>query len=209
MNVSRFARVIGLAVAVAATAPVTANAAMLHRIYDPSTHSFVTIQPERPDPNRPLDQKYEAQVVTYETAEAPGTIIVDSGNKFLYFVLKDGMAIRYGVGVGREGFGWSGTVRVGAKSKEWPSWTPPAEMIERRPELVKYADGMPGGPDNPLGARALYLFDGGRDTMFRIHGTNEPWSIGQNVSSGCIRMLNAHVIELARMVEVGTKVIVM
>jgi lipoprotein-anchoring transpeptidase ErfK/SrfK len=122
-------------------------------------------------------------------------------------VLKDQLAIRYGVGVGREGFGWSGVVRVGAK-QEWPSWTPPAAMIERRPELVAYAAGMPGGPDNPLGARALYLYDGGRDTMFRIHGTNEPWSIGQNVSSGCIRMLNAHVTELYRMARIGTKVIV-
>jgi len=209
MNISRFARVIGLAVAVAAMAPAVANAAMPHRIYDPTIHGFVTVQPERPDTNRQLDPKYEAQVVAYETSEAPGTVIVDSENKFLYFILKDGMAIRYGVGVGREGFGWSGTVHVGAKSEEWPSWTPPPEMIERRPELVKYADGMPGGPDNPLGARALYLFDGNRDTMFRIHGTNEPWSIGGNVSSGCIRMLNAHVSELARMVQVGAKVIVM
>jgi len=209
MNISRFARVIGLAVAVAATAPAVANAAMPHRIYDPAIHSFVNVQPERPDPNRPLDPKYEAQVVTYATTEAPGTVIVDTENKFLYFVLKDGMAIRYGVGVGREGFGWSGTVHVGAKSEDWPTWTPPAEMIERRPELVKYADGMPGGPDNPLGARALYLFDGNRDTMFRIHGTNEPWSIGQNVSSGCIRMLNEDVSELYSLVTVGAKVIVM
>jgi lipoprotein-anchoring transpeptidase ErfK/SrfK len=209
MNISSFARTIGLAVAVAAMAPAVANPAMPHRIYDPTIHAFVNIQPERPDPNRQLDPKYEAQVVTYETSEAPGTVIIDSENKFLYFILKDGMAIRYGVGVGREGFGWSGTVHVGAKSEDWPSWTPPPEMIQRRPELVKYADGMPGGPDNPLGARALYLFDGNRDTMFRIHGTNEPWSIGGNVSSGCIRMLNAHVSELARMVQVGAKVIVM
>ena len=119
------------------------------------------------------------------------------------------MAVRYGVGVGREGFGWSGTVRVGAMA-EWPTWTPPAEMIQRRPELVTYAEtGMAGGPDNPLGARAMYLFDGGRDTMYRIHGTNEPWSIGQNVSSGCIRMLNEDVSDLYSMVQVGAKVIVM
>ena len=110
MNISRFARVIGLVVAVAATAPAVANAAMPHRIYDPTIHGFVNIQPERPDPKRPLDPKYQAQVVTYATSEAPGTVIVDTENKFLYFVLKDGMAIRYGVGVGREGFGWSGTV---------------------------------------------------------------------------------------------------
>jgi lipoprotein-anchoring transpeptidase ErfK/SrfK len=99
-------------------------------------------------------------------------------------------------------------VKVGRKA-EWPTWTPPAEMIQRRPELVEYSGGMPGGPDNPLGARALYLYDGGQDTMFRIHGTNEPWSIGHNVSSGCIRMLNEHVTELHRMAKIGAKVIVM
>ena len=207
MNVSRFARSIGFGVALAVAIPVIANA-MPQRVYDPTTHSFVTVQPAQPDKNKPLDPQYQAQVVSFEKGESPGTVIVDSTNKFLYFVLADGMAIRYGVGVGREGFGWTGTVEVGAK-REWPTWTPPAEMIERRPELVKYVDGMPGGPDNPLGARAIYLFDNGSDTMFRIHGTNEPWSIGQNVSSGCIRMLNEHVIELARMVTVGTKVIVM
>jgi lipoprotein-anchoring transpeptidase ErfK/SrfK len=207
MNVSRFARVVGFGVALAVAIPAVANA-MPQRVYDPTTHSFVDVQPNRPDRNRPLDPQYQAQVVSFETAEAPGTVIVDSSNKFLYFVLEDGMAIRYGVGVGREGFGWTGTVQVGAK-QEWPTWTPPAEMIERRPELVEFSTGMPGGPDNPLGARAMYLFDGSRDTMFRIHGTNEPWSIGQNVSSGCIRMLNEHVSELYRMVTVGTKVIVM
>jgi lipoprotein-anchoring transpeptidase ErfK/SrfK len=207
MKVSRFARSFGFGAVLAVAIPAIADA-MPHRVYDPTTHSFVSYTPQSPDQNRPLDPQYQAQVVSYETTEAPGTVIVDTTNKFLYFVLKDGMAIRYGVGVGREGFGWSGTVEIGAK-QEWPTWTPPPEMIERRPELVAYADGMPGGPDNPLGARAMYLFDDGRDTMFRIHGTNEPWSIGQNVSSGCIRMLNAHVEELYRIVDVGTKVIVM
>jgi len=207
MNISRFARSIGFGVALAVAIPAMADA-MPHRVYDPTTHSFITLQPESPDRNQPLDPQFQAQVVSYETTEAPGTIVVDTQNKFLYFVLEDGMAIRYGVGVGREGFGWSGTVEIGAK-QEWPTWTPPPEMIERRPELVEYAGGMPGGPDNPLGARAMYLFDNGRDTMFRIHGTNEPWSIGKNVSSGCIRMLNEHVSELYRMATVGTKVIVM
>jgi lipoprotein-anchoring transpeptidase ErfK/SrfK len=207
MNISRFGRVVGFGVALGIAIPAVADA-MPQRVYDPTTHSFVTVQPNQPDKNRPLDPQYQAQVVSFETTEATGTVIVDTANKFLYFVLEDGMAIRYGVGVGREGFGWSGTVKVGAK-QEWPTWTPPAEMIERRPELVEYTDGMPGGPDNPLGARAMYLFDNGRDTMFRIHGTNEPWSIGQNVSSGCIRMLNEHVSELYQMVTVGTKVIVM
>ena len=208
MNISRFARSIGLGLAAAIALPAVVEATPF-RVYDPTTHEFVTYNPDRQDPSRPLDPQFQAQVVSYASEEAPGTIVVDTQNKFLYYVLIDDMAIRYGVGVGREGFGWSGTVKVGAKSQEWPTWTPPPEMIERRPELVKYAGGMPGGPDNPLGARALYLFDNGRDTMFRIHGTNEPWSIGGNVSSGCIRMLNAHVSELAKMVEVGTKVIVM
>jgi lipoprotein-anchoring transpeptidase ErfK/SrfK len=206
MNINRFAR--AALVGLVASFTVTAAAeAMPHRVYDPTSHSFVTYQPDHKG-TRTFDPKYNAQVVEFATAEAPGTIVIDTQNKFLYFVLKDDMAIRYGVGVGREGFGWSGTVHVGAK-QEWPTWTPPAEMIERQPELVAYADGMPGGPDNPLGARALYLFDGNRDTQYRIHGTTEPWSIGLNVSSGCIRMLNAHVIELSRMVEVGAKVIVL
>jgi len=207
MNVSRFARSLGFGLALSVAVPAVADA-LPFRVYDPSTHTFVTYEPNRNEANRPLDPQFQAQVVSFATEEAPGTIIVDTTNKFLYYVLTDGIAIRYGVGVGREGFGWSGTVEVGAK-QEWPTWTPPAEMIERRPELVEFSTGMPGGPDNPLGARAMYLFDDGRDTMFRIHGTNEPWSIGQNVSSGCIRMLNEHVSELYRIVDVGTKVIVM
>ncbi len=197
------------------------------RPFDPTTQGYVGQNADRymrreQSPRRQYRQRpaapdyrdlgpapqYEAQVVDYPTDEAPGTVIVDTGNKFLYYVMKNGVAIRYGVGVGKEGFGWTGTVEVGRKA-EWPSWTPPAEMIKRRPELVEYSAGMPGGPDNPLGARALYLHDGGRDTMFRIHGTNEPWSIGHNVSSGCIRMLNEHVIELHRIIKIGAKVIVM
>ena len=197
-----------LLLGVAASTVVAAGAdALPFRYYDPSARAFVTIDPQQQG-RWALDPQYQAQVVSFPTAEAPGTVVIDTQAKFLYYVLKDQLAIRYGVGVGKDGFGWSGTVRVGTK-QEWPSWTPPAEMIKRRPELVEYAGGMPGGPDNPLGARALYLFDGGRDTMFRIHGTNEPWSIGQNVSSGCIRMLNEHVTELHRMVRIGAKVIVM
>jgi lipoprotein-anchoring transpeptidase ErfK/SrfK len=174
----------------AASAPGTATAMVVHQYPKP-------------------DKKFDRQIVNYDGTEEPGTVIVDTKDKFLYYVQDGGKALRMGVGVGREGFGWTGTVEIGAKSEEWPSWTPPAEMIERRPELVEYSNGMPGGPDNPLGARAMYLFDNGRDTMFRIHGTNEPWSIGGNVSSGCIRMLNEHVSELYQMVTVGTKVIVM
>ena len=208
MNLLRLSRAAMLGVSASVLLPAFADA-QLFRLYDPASQGSVTY-----DTNRPTNQyampapQYQAQVVNYSTAEAPGTIVVDTQNKFLYFVLKDQMAIRYGIGVGREGYGWTGTVKVGAK-KEWPTWTPPAEMIKRRPELVEYASGMPGGPQNPLGARALYLYDDGRDTMYRIHGTNEPWTIGYNVSSGCIRMLNAHVTELYRMAKIGAKVIVM
>ena len=205
-----FSRILAAGAALAVLLPTVAEA-QLFRLFDPATQSFVIYDTERLQPQRRQampDPQYMAQVVEFATSEAPGTIIIDTGNKFLYYVMQDGLAIRYGVGVGKEGFGWSGTVKVGRKA-EWPTWTPPAEMIERRPELVKYAGGMPGGLDNPLGARALYLYDGKRDTMFRIHGTNEPWSIGHNVSSGCIRMLNEHVTELHRMAKIGTKVIVM
>jgi lipoprotein-anchoring transpeptidase ErfK/SrfK len=209
MNFRRFSQVIALSVATAILLPAVAEAQML-RFYDPVTNSFVSYKSDRNQRRSTTpDPQFMRQVVEFPTAEQPGTVIIDSQNKFLYYVLPDQLAVRYGVGVGKEGFGWSGTVRVGAKA-EWPTWTPPAEMIERRPELVTYAEtGMAGGPDNPLGARAMYLFDGGRDTMYRIHGTNEPWSIGQNVSSGCIRMLNEDVTDLYSMVEVGAKVIVL
>lgn len=148
------------------------------------------------------------EVITFETPERPGTIIVNTYERTLYQVLGSGMAIRYGVAVGKEGHDWAGIARVGRKT-EWPVWTPPASMISRRPELARWASGMPGGPDNPLGARALYLFDNGQDTLFRIHGTNEPDSIGRAASSGCIRMLNEDVIELYDLTPLGTKVIVL
>jgi lipoprotein-anchoring transpeptidase ErfK/SrfK len=209
MNLGRLSRAFTLGVCASLLVPAVADAQRF-RLFDPVTSGFVTYDtaPQQQSRQALPAPQFMAQVVDYPTTEAPGTVIIDTQNKFLYYVLKDQLAIRYGVGVGKQGFGWSGTVRVGAKA-EWPSWTPPADMIKRRPELVKYAGGMPGGPENPLGARALYLFDGGRDTMYRIHGTNEPWSIGHNVSSGCIRMLNEHVTELHRMVQVGAKVIVM
>lgn len=149
------------------------------------------------------------QIVAYPTSEAPGTIIVNTSERRLYYVLGDGQAIKYGIGVGREGFEWSGVAKVGAK-REWPSWSPPQEMIER--ELAQYGRQLParmeGGPGNPLGARALYLYEGGRDTLYRIHGTNEPRSIGLATSSGCIRMLNEEVIDLYNRVNMGAKVIV-
>ncbi|MFT0859333.1 L,D-transpeptidase [Ancylobacter sp. G4_0304] len=145
-----------------------------------------------------VDPKFNRKVVRYTTGEARGTIIVDTGARFLYLVQGDGTAVRYGIGVGREGFGWTGTQRISRKA-EWPDWRPPAEMVQRRPDLPNY---MPGGEDNPLGARALYL----GDTLYRIHGSNEPDSIGQAVSSGCFRMRNQDVIDLYNRVGVGTVV---
>ncbi len=156
-------------------------------------------------PQRTFNPKYLPSVVAYETVESPGTIIIDPQAKYLYLVLEGGMAQRYGVGVGREGFGWSGRVRIGRKA-EWPTWTPPAAMRQREPDLPV---SMAGGLDNPLGARALYLFNDGRDTLYRIHGSNEPWTIGLAVSSGCIRMRNEDVTELYSRVGVGTRVIVL
>jgi lipoprotein-anchoring transpeptidase ErfK/SrfK len=156
-------------------------------------------------PQRIFDPAFLPAVVDDPTGEKPGTIVIDTEARYLYYVLADGRAKRYGVGVGREGFGWSGRVAVGRKA-EWPTWTPPAEMRRRQPNLPL---SMAGGPGNPLGARALYLYDGKRDTMFRIHGSNEPWTIGHAVSSGCIRMRNEDVIELYGRAAVGTRVVVM
>lgn len=152
--------------------------------------------------------EFKRQIVAFRTAEEPGTIIIDGNRHFLYLVLPDFKAIRYGIGVGKEGFGWAGIVRVGRKA-EWPRWVPPAEMVARDPNAAKWAGGMPGGPDNPLGARALYLYEGGRDTIYRIHGTTQPWSIGLNISSGCIRLQNDDIIDLYNNVKVGAKVIVL
>jgi lipoprotein-anchoring transpeptidase ErfK/SrfK len=145
--------------------------------------------------------RLQRQVVNYPTAEAPGTIIIDTPNTYLYFVLGGGKAIRYGVGVGREGFTWSGVKTIERKS-EWPDWLPPADMLARQPYLPRF---VAGGPGNPLGARAMYL----SGSVYRIHGTNKPSSIGQHVSSGCIRMLNEDVIDLYARARVGSKVIVL
>ena len=170
-----------------------------------SPQSVQTARLAAPPPPRIINPKYLPTVIAYDTAEKPGTIIIDPQAKYLYFVQDGGMAQRYGVGVGREGFGWSGTVKVGRKA-EWPRWVPPAEMRKRQPDLPESVE---GGPNNPLGARALYLFNDGRDTLYRIHGSNEPWTIGQAVSSGCIRMRNEDVTELYSRVGVGTRVIVL
>ena len=148
-----------------------------------------------------------AELVDFVSPEKPGTLIVNTYERALFQIIGDDTAIRYGVAVGKAGFEWAGIANVGRKV-EWPRWTPPRQMIARKPELARWADGMPGGPDNPLGARAIYLFARGRDTLFRIHGTNEPGSIGQAASSGCIRMLNEEISELYANVRIGTKVIV-
>ncbi len=147
-----------------------------------------------------IDPQYDRQTVEYRTDEPAGTIVIDTPNKFLYLVEGNGKALRYGIGVGRPGFTWAGTKTITAK-REWPDWRPPADMLQRRPDLPRY---MPGGIDNPLGARAMYL----GSTLYRIHGSNEPWTIGTNVSSGCIRMRNEDVEDLYDRVKVGTKVVV-
>jgi lipoprotein-anchoring transpeptidase ErfK/SrfK len=155
-----------------------------------------------------IDPAFYRRRVNYDGSEAPGTIVIDPNERHLYLVQQGGSAIRYGVGVGREGFGWHGHAQIRRKA-EWPTWTPPKEMVLRQPEVRKYAGGMPGGLDNPLGARAMYLYQGDRDTLYRIHGTNEPETIGTRVSSGCIRMINQDVIDLFRRTPVGTRVVVL
>ncbi len=158
-------------------------------------------------PTEQVDTQFLRQVVTIRTEEEPGTIIIDTAARHLFYILDDRHAIRYGIGVGRDGFAWSGVAEVRGVGR-WPTWTPPPEMIRRQPELARWADGQPGGPTNPLGARAIYLTENGVDRGYRIHGTPEWRSIGQAASSGCIRMFNQDVIDLAARVERGAKVIV-
>ena len=161
-----------------------------------------------------VDPAYRRTDVQYATREARGTIVVDPPEHFLYFVQAGGRAVRYGVGVGGEGFSWSGVAKVHNK-QEWPDWYPTQDILQRRPQLrpamkeLQSGMGLPGGADNPLGARALYLWQGNKDTLYRIHGTNEPWTIGKNVSAGCIRMVNDDVIDLYDRTPVGTKVMVL
>jgi lipoprotein-anchoring transpeptidase ErfK/SrfK len=154
-----------------------------------------------------IDSVYRRQVVEFDRSEDPGTVVIDPKAHFLFHVLGGGQAMRYGVGVGRTGFGWSGNAEIRMK-RRWPRWVPPKEMVHRDKRAKKWAHGQPGGPGNPLGARALYLYSDGKDTLYRIHGTTEPESIGKSVSSGCIRMLNEDVADLFDQVMIGTKVIV-
>lgn len=167
----------------------------------PASQMTAYADPQGGAPHREIDPIFQRQEVDYSGKERPGTIVIDTPNKFLFYVEPGGRALRYGIGVGRPGFEWSGIKTVSRKA-EWPDWTPPAEMLLRRPDLPTH---MAGGPENPLGARALYL----GSSLYRIHGTNEPYTIGTNVSSGCIRMMNQDVEDLYTRVKVGTKVIVM
>lgn len=203
----KFAAKTALALGLVATMMPAATAAGLQPGWRFAPPPGITVTQNRPQhalalqANTQVNPVYLRQVVQYPTNERSGTIVIDTGAHFLYFVLGDGRALRYGIGVAKSGFEWSGTHQVSRKA-EWPSWTPPAEMLRRRPELPRF---MEGGPNNPLGARALYL----GSTLYRIHGTTEPWSIGQNVSSGCIRMTNADVIDLYERVKLYTKVVVL
>ena len=157
-----------------------------------------------------LPSQFLRKQVDYETDEAVGTLIVDTGSFHCYLVQENGKAMRYGVGLGRQGFEWSGRARIAYK-RAWPRWTPPDEMIEREPELERYSvrnGGMDPGPENPLGARALYIFEGNVDTLYRLHGTSEFWTIGRAVSSGCVRFINQDIIDLHRRVPNGTPLLV-
>ncbi|PLW76027.1 L,D-transpeptidase [Cohaesibacter celericrescens] len=158
-----------------------------------------------------IDSKFLRRQVDYRTDERVGTLVVDTKNFYLYLVEENGKAMRYGVGLGRAGFEWAGRAYV-ARKASWPKWTPPTEMIARQPELEKWSwknGGMPGGLQNPLGARALYIYQDGRDTLYRLHGTAETWSIGKSVSSGCVRLLNQDIIDLHSRVPSQSPIVVL
>jgi lipoprotein-anchoring transpeptidase ErfK/SrfK len=192
---------LALAAAAGALFATTASANPL-RLFDPFAQQAPQVQaPVETEATAELPARFKRQIVNYAANEAPGTIVIDTPNTHLYLVLGNGKAMRYGIGVGREGFTWAGTKTVDKKA-EWPDWTPPAEMLERQPYLPRF---MAGGPGNPMGARAMYL----SGSVYRIHGTNQPHTIGGRVSSGCIRMTNDDVADLYERVKLGTKVIVL
>jgi lipoprotein-anchoring transpeptidase ErfK/SrfK len=182
--------------AVAGTVAMAASPAIAVVQFDPLTGLPLVVHP-----GQGMSSPIPRETVPFSGPYRPGTIVINTRERRLYFVLGDGKAERYGVGVGRDGFQWSGVHAVTAK-REWPGWTPPPQMLKRQPELPRY---MPGGPTNPLGARAMYI----GSTLYRIHGSNEPWTIGQAVSSGCIRMTNDDVIDLYNRVKVGDEVVVL
>lgn len=173
-----------------------------------TTRQFDAILLQKKTSKHKVDDRFLPQTVQF-TGYRPGTIVIDSKNKYLYLVERWGKARRYGIAVGQEGLEFRGTATIKEK-QEWPRWIPTKDMIERQPaKYGRYKDGMDGGPDNPLGARALYLYQGNVDTHIRIHGTNQPWTIGSAASNGCFRMINEHVIELYDRVKVGAEVVVM
>ena len=202
-----------LAAGCVATAPDVQTAAV------PQVHpSYLAMYGERPDEKFPIpatdlsevDPQYFRQEVAYPRGEQPGTLVVDPGNKFLYLVMENGRAMRYGVGIGREGFAWEGEGVIQWRQR-WPKWTPPAEMIARQPELAKYSaenGGQPPGLNNPLGARALYIFRNAQDTLYRLHGSPEWSSIGKAVSSGCVRLMNQDIIDLYERVPERARIVV-
>ncbi|MGO6872604.1 L,D-transpeptidase [Rhizobium ruizarguesonis] len=178
---------------------------IIRRAPQVSPQTVSAINPGIPSIRHPIEPQYLPQMVDYDTTEKPGTIVIDTNNRFLYLVMQGGKARRYGVGVGKPGFEWAGAHKITRKT-EWPDWTPPSEMISREAAKGHYLPArMDGGVENPLGARAMYL----GSTLYRIHGTNAPWSIGSAVSSGCIRLRNEDVVDLYDRVSVGTRVIVM
>ncbi|ODT80166.1 MAG: hypothetical protein ABS76_17105 [Pelagibacterium sp. SCN 64-44] len=193
MKILKVVLAIGMSILLSAGVMAPASAAMW---YNPDTNKFEDRAATASRGGSPIKK----QLVDYETRHKPGTIVIETGERRLYLVLDGGKAMQYGIGVGRDGFRWSGTHRITRKA-EWPGWTPPPAMRKRVPDLPAY---MPGGPDNPLGARALYI----GSTLYRVHGTSEPWSIGQAVSSGCIRLTNDDVIDLYDRVQVGALIVV-
>jgi lipoprotein-anchoring transpeptidase ErfK/SrfK len=213
LNADRLARWAGMAFVMVGAALWTTDAraqllamTLEHRVGPIIQGAVPEVVPDEdaaaaPDLATDVPTRLRRQQVNYSTTEAPRTIVIDTSNTYLYFVLGGGKAIRYGIGVGRDGFTWSGTKTIERKS-EWPDWLPPADMLQRQPYLPRF---MAGGPGNPLGARAMYL----SGTVYRIHGTNKPSSIGQHVSSGCIRLLNEDVIDLYSRTQIGTKVVVL
>jgi lipoprotein-anchoring transpeptidase ErfK/SrfK len=195
MKFMKAAAALGLSILLAVGMAAPSQAA---RVYNADTNVWeeASVVATRSRGNSPVKK----QIVDYATKYKPGTIVVETGERRLYLVLEDGKALRYGIGVGRDGFTWSGAHNITRKA-EWPGWTPPPAMRKRVPDLPAY---MPGGPDNPLGARALYI----GSTLYRVHGTSEPWSIGQAVSSGCIRLTNDDITDLYERVKVGARIVV-
>jgi len=193
---------------VAATQFGQVGQALADRVYNHAERRWETVDPNRIRTDRRVPSKYKRRNVGISTKLKPGTIVIHTDGKFLYHIKSSKKAVRYGVGVGREGFTWKGDATIRRKA-EWPTWTPPAEMRAREAKKgIILPVTQKGGIDNPLGARALYLYQGNRDTLYRIHGTNQPWSIGLNLSSGCIRMLNSDVEFLYEQVKLGSKVVV-